>query len=110
MNVSGIKARIIRLLYVAGPITNSMLASMLGLTDRYVRELVQELRHEGYAIGSTPYISHGNKGGYILAKDDPDMCYAINKKKAVNRTVVEGIFDLENVDYTKTKYEEKEND
>jgi len=96
------KAKIIRLLQVAGPkVKNGMLASMLGLSERRVRDLVSDLVHEKYPIGS-------DKKGYFLARNDAEMCHTKNRMKVTIKTHVDRAYDLEHVDYTKTKYVEAE--
>ena len=104
--VSEAKAKIIRLLQVAGPkVKNSMLALMLGLSERQVRTLVSDLVHEGYPIASD---IESNKKGYFLARNDAEMCHTRNRMKVTIKTHVDRAYDLEHVDYTKTKYVEVE--
>jgi len=95
------KERLIRLLEISGPVTNSMLALMLSIPERKVRHLVQELRHTNYPIGIS-------RKGYFLASNKDELQHTINKFKVRNHTTVETLFDLENVDYDIKKLRDRD--
>ena len=96
-----IKERLIRLLQISGPVKNKMLASMLKLSERHTRELIQELRHAKYPIAFC-------LDGYFLATNKDELQHTINKFRVKNHTTVSTLFDLENADYDITKLRDRD--
>ena len=73
------------------PIKQTVIASMFCASTRHVRECVQALRKDGWAIGE-------GKDGYFLAFDKEQLQHTINAFRMRNRTTVDTIFNLENAD------------
>ena len=95
------KERVIRLLQICGPVSNKMLASMLGVTERKVRQLIQELRTANYPIGY-------EYNGYFLAADKDELQHTINRFKVRNYTTVSSIYDLEHAEFDITKLRDRD--
>lgn len=71
-------------------VNQSELSDYLSLSKRNVRQLVQQARHEGYPICSTPY------DGYWLSSDTNDISSTITILKSQANTLTKTIYDLEN--------------
>ena len=90
--MNGAKERLIRLVQISAPVKNKMLADMLGMSERNVRILVQELRHANYPIGF-------NGKGFFLANNMDELRHTINVFITKGRTNVETRYDLEHVEF-----------
>lgn len=66
------------------------ISDYLRLSKRNVRQLVQQARHEGYPICSTPY------DGYWLSSDANDISSTIAILRSQVNTLTKTIYDLEN--------------
>lgn len=71
-------------------VNQSELSDYLSLSKRSVRQLVQQARHEGYPICSTPY------DGYWLSSDANDISSTIAILRSQVNTLTKTIYDLEN--------------
>lgn len=71
-------------------VNQSELSDYLSLSKRNVRQLVQQARHEGYPICSTPY------DGYWLSSDANDISSTIAILRSQVNTLTKTIYDLEN--------------
>jgi biotin operon repressor len=71
-------------------VNQSELSDYLRLSKRNVRQLVQQARHEGYPICSTPY------DGYWLSSDANDISSTIAILRSQVNTLTKTIYDLEN--------------
>jgi len=67
------------------------IASETHLSERYIKELINKLREDGWGIGYCDT-------GYFLAFDKEQLVHTINKLKASNKTKVDTIFNLEKAD------------
>lgn len=90
-----IKDKVLRVIqqndYFHKPIKQSRIAYELNTSTRHVRECVQELRREGWAIGI-------GKDGYFLAFDKEQLTHTLNKLFVAESTLVDTIFNLQNAD------------
>lgn len=71
-------------------VNQSEISDYLSLSKRSVRQLVQQARHEGYPICSTPY------DGYWLSSDANDISSTITILRSQVNTLTKTIYDLEN--------------
>jgi biotin operon repressor len=71
-------------------VNQSEISDYLSLSKRSVRQLVQQARHEGYPICSTPY------DGYWLSSDANDISSTIAILRSQVNTLTKTIYDLEN--------------
>jgi biotin operon repressor len=71
-------------------VNQSEISDYLSLSKRSVRQLVQQARHEGYPICSTPY------DGYWLSSDANDISSTIAILRSQVNTLRKTIYDLEN--------------
>lgn len=71
-------------------VNQSDISDYLSLSKRNVRQLVQQARHEGYPICSTPY------DGYWLSSDANDISSTIAILRSQVNTLTKTIYDLEN--------------
>jgi biotin operon repressor len=89
------KDKVLRVLqdyqYFYEPVKQRHIAVYCGISTRHVRECVQSLRKDGWAIGE-------GKQGYFLAFDKEQLQHTINAFRMRNRTTVDTIFNLENAD------------
>ena len=77
--------------YFHRPVKQTRIADELFTSTRQVRECVQQLRKDGWAIGE-------GKQGYFLAFDKEQLTHTLNAFRMRNRTTVDTIFSLENAD------------
>ena len=77
-------------------VNQSDISDYLSLSKRNVRQLVQQARHEGYPICSTPY------DGYWLSYDEKDIILTNAILYSQVQTLQRTIHDLEN-SYMTTK-------
>ena len=71
-------------------VNQSELSDYLRLSKRNVRQLVQQARHEGHPICSTPY------DGYWLSSDAKDVFTTTAILRSQADTLIKTIYDLEN--------------
>lgn len=76
-------------------VNQSELSDYLSLSKRSVRQLVQQARHEGYPICSTPY------DGYWLSYNEKDIMATTAILRSQIYTLYRTVHDLENNYITK---------
>lgn len=70
-------------------VTQNDISTHLGISKRSVRQLVQQARHEGYPVCSTPY------DGYWYSFAPDDVQSTINILRSQAETLHRTIYDLE---------------